>query len=396
MSAISRDSKYRSPTTAFSSRSYASEGSQSYAISTPSGIRFTGAWSPTLSGRAVIEGNHGAESPIKTGLDPEVQHVKIQEKEQLKHLNHKFAHFIDKVRMLEQQNQVLKTKWSILQSQKIGPSNMENMLKAWVGSLQKQLEGLGQEKASLEAERGNMEDLVAEFKTKFEEEINNRAEKENDFVQLKKDLDEDYISRQKLEVNAQSLTDEINFLTQLYAKDLCQVQACVEISNTPMVIAVERRPTLDVAGIIAEAREQYEAKAKESREGARRQYETRHEQVQQEADRHGEELRATRAELSELQRTIHRLQADITALKEQRARLEAALAQAEEQGQQAVADVTAKLQSTTQALQKAKQHMARQMQEYHVLANLKLALDIEIATYSKLLEGEESRLESSR
>lgn len=121
-----------------------------------------------------------------------------------------------------------------------------------------------------------------------------------------------------------------------------------------------------------------------------------HEQVQQEADRHGEELRATRAELSELQRTIHRLQADITALKEQRARLEAALAQAEEQGQQAVADVTAKLQSTTQALQKAKQHMARQMQEYHVLANLKLALDIEIATYSKLLEGEESRLESSR
>uniref|UniRef100_K7F681 Keratin, type II cytoskeletal 8 n=1 Tax=Pelodiscus sinensis TaxID=13735 RepID=K7F681_PELSI len=122
------------------------------------------------------------------------------------------------VRMLEQQNQVLKTKWSILQSQKTGPSNMENMLKAWVGSLQKQLEGLGQEKASLEAERGNMEDLVAEFKTKFEEEINNRAEKENDFVQLKKDLDEDYISRQKLEVNAQSLTDEINFLTQLYAK----------------------------------------------------------------------------------------------------------------------------------------------------------------------------------
>nr|XP_025040241.1 keratin, type II cytoskeletal 8-like [Pelodiscus sinensis] len=275
MSAISRDTKYRSPTTAFSSRSYASEGSQSYAISTPSGIRFTGAWSPTLSGRAVIKGNHGAESPIKTGLDPEVQHVKIQEKEQLKHLNHKFAHFIDKVRMLEQQNQVLKTKWSILQSQKTGPSNMENMLKAWVGSLQKQLEGLGQEKASLEAERGNMEDLVAEFKTKFEEEINNRAEKENDFVQLKKDLDEDYISRQKLEVNAQSLTDEINFLTQLYAKDLCQVQACVEISNTPMVIAVERRPTLDVAGIIAEAREQYEAKAKESREGARRQYETR-------------------------------------------------------------------------------------------------------------------------
>lgn len=44
-----------------------------------------------------------------------------------------------------------------------------------------------------------------------------------------------------------------------------------------------------------------------------------------------------------------------------------------------------------EALRRAKQDLAGQIREYHELMNLKLALDIEIATYHKLLEGEEMR-----
>lgn len=75
----------------------------------------------------------------------------------------------------------------------------------------------------------------------------------------------------------------------------------------------------------------------------------------------------------------------------QNTKLEVAVKQSEEQGETAVSDARCKLAELEAALQKAKQDMACLLKEYQEVMNSKLGLDIEIATYRRLLEGEEQR-----
>ncbi|XP_039545104.1 keratin, type II cytoskeletal 8-like [Pimephales promelas] len=380
----------------FSSQSSASVRSNRRTPLARSGMVSREGWgsSPVLCPPiTAVKVNESLLAPLNLGIDPNIQAIRTDEKEQIKTLNNRFASFIDKVRFLEQQNKMLETKWSLLQEQTSRQSSIDRMFESYIANLRRQLDGMANEKLRLESGLQDMTSLVESFKTKYEDEINKRNDSDNEFVLLKKDADDAYLNKVELESKLDSLTNQINFLWQIYEAELHELQS--QIKDTSVVVEMDNSRNLDMDSIVAEVRAQYEDIASRTRAEAESWYQQKYEEMQLTATKHGDDLKSTKAEIAEYNRIIARIHSEMELIKGQHSNYEVQIKEAEERGELAVKDAKLRLQELEAALLRAKQDMARQVREYQSLMNIKLALDIEIATYRKLLEGEESRMYGS-
>ncbi|NWW05028.1 K2C6A protein, partial [Oreocharis arfaki] len=247
--------------------------------------------------------------PLNLEFDPNMQQVRQEEKDQIKSLNNQFASFIDKVRFLEQQNKVLETKWSLLKDQKIVQNNLEPMFELYISNMRWQLEALGGERLQLGSELEAMQDTVDNFKVRREEEIKSRTTADNNFVMLQKDGDAAYLNKVDLGTKVDALTEEINFLQALYEAELSQMQT--QISDTSVVLSMDNSRSLDLDSIISEVKAQYEDIANRSRAETESWYQSKYEELQLSAGRHGDDLWNTRVEISEKNRLVQRLHSDM-------------------------------------------------------------------------------------
>ncbi|NXB07758.1 PERI protein, partial [Cnemophilus loriae] len=220
---------------------------------------------------------------------------------------------------------------------------------------------------------------------RLEDETQKREDAEKSLVLFRKDVDHATLSRLELERKVELLMDEIGFLKKLHEEELRDLEVS---APSPAGLAEVEVCKPELTAALREIRTQYESIAVKNLQEAEEWYKSKvagagrdfgAAEASQCPDSPGP--RRTRPHPGPMQPPLA-LQNE--ALQRQMREMEDEFG--EEIGN--YQDVVGRLE---QEIQQMKEEMARHLREYQDLLNVKMALDIEIATYRKLLEGEESR-----
>ncbi|CAL8358565.1 unnamed protein product [Boreogadus saida] len=213
---------------------------------------------------------------------------------------------------------------------------------------------------------------------------------EADTVGLKRVLDEMNVNRMDLESMYESLKEELIMLKKNHQEDMesmrCRVGGQVDVE-------VDAPAGTDLNQAMTEVREHYETMITKNRKELESWYQTKMSVIEVEVQQESELLLKAHMELKELKTMCQRLQIELQSHLSMKSSLEGSLAETQSRYQSTLYGLQCTVTSLEEQLSQLHANIGHHKQEYDMLLDLKTRLEMEIAEYRRLLDGED---ESSR
>ncbi|XP_074076674.1 keratin, type I cytoskeletal 24-like [Macrotis lagotis] len=313
------------------------------------------------------------------------------EKQTMQNLNDRLASYLDKVRALEEANTDLEIKikeWY----EKFGPGNKDSgpgkdysHYYTIIEDMRNQIIAATIENAGIVLQIDNARLAADDFRLKYENEQYLRQSVETDTNGLRKVLDDLTMSRSDLEMQIESLTEELAYLKKNHEEDMKSMQGS---SGGDVTVEMNAAPGTDLTKMLNDMRAQYEDLAEQNRKEAEEQFNKQSASLQAQISTDAGAANSAKSEITELKRTLQGLEIELQSQLAMKSSLEGTLADTEGDYVAQLSQLQMQISSLEQQICEIRGEMECQNAEYEQLLNVKLRLEMEIETYRCLLDGE--------
>ncbi|KAM7393812.1 hypothetical protein PAMP_020656 [Pampus punctatissimus] len=320
---------------------------------------------------------------LSDGLD---LHVGANEKATMQNLNDRLASYLEKVRTLEKENDRLDKQIRDWYQSKTVICQDYTSYFAIIDDLKEKIRIASRLNAKTVLDIDNAKLAADDFKMKYENELAMRMAVEADIAGLKRVLDEMNLTRMDLESQYEALKDELIMLKKNHEEEMVLLRSQM---GGQVNVAVDASPSPDLNKVMTEIREHYEGVIAKNSKDLELWYQNKIAAVEKETVTQAEILVTSRTEIKDLKSTLQRLQIELQSHLSMKASLEDSLAETQARYSAQLASLQNMVTSLEAQLSQLHANIASNKQEYDMLLDLKTRLELEIAEYRRLLDGED-------